>query len=54
MKILNKDKKALNGADVLLMGVAYKKDIDDYRESPVLKIVELLNAEGANVIINDP
>jgi UDP-N-acetyl-D-glucosamine dehydrogenase len=54
MKILNKNKKALNGANVILMGVAYKKDIDDYRESPVLKIVELLLSEGANVTINDP
>lgn len=54
MKILNKNKKALNGADVILMGVAYKKDIDDYRESPVLKIIELLETEGANVTINDP
>ena len=54
MKILNKSKKALNGAKVVLMGVAYKKDIDDYRESPVMKIVELLEKEGAQVIINDP
>lgn len=54
MKILNKDKKALNGSKVILMGVAYKKDIDDYRESPVLKIVELLEGEGAGVVINDP
>lgn len=54
MKILNKYKKALNGAEVLLMGVAYKKDIDDYRESPVLKIIDLLEKEGANVIVNDP
>lgn len=54
MKILNKNKKALNGAKVLLLGVAYKKDIDDFRESPVLKIIELLENEGAEVIINDP
>jgi UDP-N-acetyl-D-glucosamine dehydrogenase len=54
MKILNKSSKALNGANVLLMGVAYKKDIDDYRESPVMKIIELLESEGAKVTINDP
>lgn len=54
MKILNKSKKPLNGSDVLLMGVAYKKDIDDYRESPVLKIIEILEREGANVTVNDP
>ena len=54
MKILNKEKKALNGSKVLLMGVAYKKDIDDFRESPVLKLIELLENEGANVTINDP
>lgn len=54
MKILNKNRKALNGANVLLLGVAYKKDIDDYRESPVLKIIELLENEGANITINDP
>lgn len=54
MKILNKYKKSLNGSKVLLLGVAYKKDIDDFRESPVLKIVELLKNEGAEVYINDP
>lgn len=54
MKILNKNKKALNGANVLLLGVAYKKDIDDYRESPVLKLVEILEREGAKVTVNDP
>lgn len=37
MKILNKNKKALNGAKVLLLGVAYKNDIDDYRESPAFR-----------------
>ncbi|HBM75428.1 MAG TPA: UDP-N-acetyl-D-glucosamine dehydrogenase [Clostridiaceae bacterium] len=54
MKILNKSKKSLNGSKVLLLGVAYKKDIDDFRESPVLKINELLKKEGAQVYINDP
>ena len=36
MKVLNKDKKALNGSKVLVMGLAYKNDIDDYRESPAI------------------
>ena len=51
---LNKQKKALNGAKVLVLGVAYKKDIDDLRESPSLTIIELLQKEGADVKYNDP
>ena len=51
---LNRHKKALNGAKVLLLGVAYKKDIDDLRESPALTIIELLQKEGAQVSYNDP
>jgi len=54
MKILNKDKKALNGAKVLLLGVAYKNDIDDYRESPAFKVIELLEKNGADLSVNDP
>jgi UDP-N-acetyl-D-glucosamine dehydrogenase len=54
MQLLNTHKKALNGAKVLLLGVAYKKDIDDYRESPVLKVIEHLEKQGAEVIIDDP
>lgn len=54
MKLLNKEKKAMNGAKVLLMGVAYKKDIDDMRESPALKVIEHLEENGAEVIVNDP
>jgi UDP-N-acetyl-D-glucosamine dehydrogenase len=54
MKLLNGDKKALNGAKVLLVGIAYKKDIDDMRESPALKILELLEDSGAIVSYNDP
>ncbi len=54
MKILNKNKKALNGAKVLLLGVAYKNDIDDYRESPAFKVIELLEKNGADLIVNDP
>jgi UDP-N-acetyl-D-glucosamine dehydrogenase len=51
---LNRQKKALNGAHVLVLGVAYKKDIDDLRESPALTIIELLQKEGAQVSFNDP
>ncbi len=51
---LNGQKKALNGARVLILGVAYKKDIDDLRESPSLTIIELLQKDGAQVSYNDP
>src|SRR5437870_1861931 len=53
-KALNQYKKALNGAKVLVLGLAYKKDIDDLRESPALTIMELLQKEGAQVSYNDP
>ena len=48
-KILNRHAKAMNGAKVLVVGVAYKQDIDDYRESPALRVIEVLNREQANV-----
>jgi UDP-N-acetyl-D-glucosamine dehydrogenase len=53
-KALNQQKKALNGSKVLVLGLAYKKDIDDLRESPSLTIIELLQKEGAIVSYNDP
>jgi len=53
-KALNQKRKALNGSKVLVLGVAYKKDIDDLRESPSLTIIELLHKEGAEVSYNDP
>jgi len=53
-KALNQQKKALNGSNVLILGVAYKKDIDDLRESPALTIIELLQKEGAQVSYHDP
>jgi len=53
-KALNQHKKALNGAKVLVLGVAYKKDIDDLRESPALTIIELLQKQGAVVSYHDP
>ncbi|MED3549850.1 nucleotide sugar dehydrogenase [Cytobacillus praedii] len=54
MQTLNEDGKALRGAKVAVLGVAYKKDIDDVRESPVLKIVELLEHHGADYTVVDP
>lgn len=53
-RALNQQKKPLNGAKVLVLGLAYKKDIDDLRESPSLTIIELLQKEGALVSYNDP
>src|SRR6202041_2803743 len=53
-KALNSKKKALNGSKVLVLGLAYKKDIDDLRESPALTIIELLQDAGAEVSYNDP
>ncbi len=53
-KALNQRKKALNGSKILMLGMAYKKDIDDLRESPSLSIIELLRHEGAEVLYNDP
>src|SRR6202045_220874 len=51
---LNRHKKSGNGARVLILGVAYKKDIDDLRESPALTITELLQKDGAQVSYHDP
>ncbi|MGA2020627.1 MAG: nucleotide sugar dehydrogenase [Candidatus Sulfotelmatobacter sp.] len=51
---LNGHKKSLNGSRVLILGVAYKRDIDDLRESPALTIIELLQKEGAQVSYHDP
>jgi UDP-N-acetyl-D-glucosamine dehydrogenase len=51
---LNTRKKSVNGAKVLVLGVAYKKDIDDLRESPSLTIIELLQKDGAQVSYHDP
>lgn len=53
-KILNRHAKAMNGAKVLVLGVAYKQDIDDYRESPALRVIEILQREKANVEYYDP
>lgn len=53
-RVLNGRQKALNGSRVLVLGVAYKQDIDDYRESPALKVVDLLERRGAEVSYFDP
>src|SRR5260370_18980374 len=51
---LNNHKKSLKDAKILILGVAYKKDVDDLRESPSLKIMQLLQQRGAQVDYNDP
>ncbi|MCR4435062.1 MAG: nucleotide sugar dehydrogenase [Clostridiales bacterium] len=54
MSILNRFKKPMNGSKILLLGVAYKQDIDDIRESPALKVLDCLEREGAVVSYADP
>lgn len=54
MHILNRFGKAINGAHILVLGVAYKQDIDDYRESPAIKVIQELQAVGADVCYYDP
>lgn len=53
-RILNRSGKAMMGARVLVLGVAYKQDIDDYRESPALRVIERLEERGAEVSYYDP
>jgi UDP-N-acetyl-D-glucosamine dehydrogenase len=53
-KALNQHRKPMNGSKVLMLGMAYKKNIDDLRESPSLKTMELLREEGCDVLYNDP
>lgn len=54
MEALNDCRKALNGAKVLVLGVAYKQDIDDYRESPAIRVIKALRKRGAEVSYYDP
>lgn len=54
MHILNKHKKAINGAKILMLGVSYKQDIDDYRESPAIRVYKELKRVGAEVSYYDP
>ena len=51
---LNSQGKAVRGASVLVLGVAYKRDIDDIRESPAMDIIRLLRGQGAKVAYSDP
>lgn len=54
MHALNDERKSLNGARVLILGMAYKRDIDDVRESPALEVYHLLQTKGAEVTFHDP
>jgi UDP-N-acetyl-D-glucosamine dehydrogenase len=54
MEALNEREKSLKGSKVLVLGLAYKKDIDDLRESPSIALIELLRERGAKVDYNDP
>jgi UDP-N-acetyl-D-glucosamine dehydrogenase len=54
VEALNQRKKALNGSKVLVLGLAYKKDVDDLRESPSIELIEKLRERGAKVDYNDP
>ena len=54
LEAMNEKKKSLNGSKVLVLGLAYKKDIDDVRESPSIELIELLREKGAKVDYNDP
>lgn len=53
-KILNRFKKPLSGSKILVLGVAYKQDVDDYRESPALKVIKNFEREGSIVEYYDP
>lgn len=53
-KILNRQKKSISDANILILGVAYKKDIDDYRESPAIQVIDILKQQGASVKYFDP
>jgi UDP-N-acetyl-D-glucosamine dehydrogenase len=53
-RALNEDRKAVNGSRVLVLGIAYKKDIDDMRESPAFDVIRLLEQRGAEVVYHDP
>lgn len=53
-EVLNRKRLAVNGSKIVLLGVAYKRDIDDVRESPALDVLKLLEADGADVAYHDP
>jgi UDP-N-acetyl-D-glucosamine dehydrogenase len=53
-RALNSRRRAMNGSRVLVIGVSYKADVNDTRESPALRIIELMRADGAHVEYHDP
>ncbi len=53
-EVLNRKQRAVNGSKIVLLGVAYKRDVDDVRESPALDVLKLLEADGAEVVYHDP
>jgi len=53
-RALNQNSRPIKGADIFVLGVAYKKDIEDWRESPAIKVMELLLKDGANIDYHDP
>ena len=54
MMVLNEDGKPMKNAKILVLGLAYKKDVDDARETPAFKVIEILADRGARVDYNDP
>ncbi|MFQ5479876.1 MAG: nucleotide sugar dehydrogenase [Thermodesulfobacteriota bacterium] len=54
VEALNSKKKSIKGASVMVLGLAYKKDVDDTRESPSLELIRILRSKGASVSYNDP
>ncbi|MFQ5427939.1 MAG: nucleotide sugar dehydrogenase [Thermodesulfobacteriota bacterium] len=54
MEALNEKKKSIKGAQIMVLGVAYKKDVDDMRESPSMELIRILKSKGARVRYNDP
>jgi len=52
--VLNRKQRAVNGSRIVLLGVAYKRDVDDVRESPALDVLKLLESDGADVVYHDP
>ncbi|MEE2900360.1 MAG: nucleotide sugar dehydrogenase [Gemmatimonadota bacterium] len=53
-EVLNRKRRSVNGSRIVLLGIAYKRDIDDVRESPALDVLKLLEADGAEVVYHDP
>lgn len=54
MELLNEQGKPLKGSHILMLGMAYKRDVDDLRESPAIKVARLLQARGAELSYHDP